>query len=140
MTMTVATDTLTTSSDEKDANLELVSRALRLLIMDTTQEQLAALYAPGFRYHEPRRELFGVQGARNISRDYAAGFSEATFAIDSIEPIGDRVRTQISLRGRHTGHYEGHPPTGRVMEATGVFVHRIEHGRIAEVWAALHWS
>ena len=136
----MATDTLTTSTDQTDANLALVSRALRLLITEATPQQLAELYAPDFRYHGPRRELTGVQGARSISHDYAAGFSDAQFTVDSIEPIGDRVRTQISLRGRHTGRYEGHPPTGRVMEATGVFVHRVENGRIAEVWAVLHWN
>ncbi len=137
--MTVATDTLTTSTEQKDANIALVSRAMELLLVDPDPEEIAELYDPGFRYHEPRHELSGVPGALRICDDYLAGFSDVEAEVDSIEAMGSRVKVQITLRGRHTGSFNGHQPSGREMLATGLFVHSISGGRIAETWATLRW-
>ncbi len=138
--MTVATDTLRTSTEQQDANIALVSRAMELLLVDADPEEIAELYDPRFRYHEPRHELSGVPGALRICDDYLAGFSDVEAEVDSIEAIGDRVKVQITLRGHHTGSFEGHQPSGRQMVATGLFVHRVSDGRIAETWATLRWT
>ena len=171
--MTTATNQ-TTSAEQKDANIALVSRAMELLLVDADPDEIAELYAPGFRYHEPRHELSGVPGALRICDDYLAGFSDVEVQMDSIEAVGDRVKAQMTLRrpgrpphlrrlprgllrcrganglyrgggrpgerGRHTGSFEGHQPSGREMVASGFFVHRISDGRIAETWATLRWS
>ncbi len=139
--MTVATDQTTIrSTDQRDANLALVSRALGLLMTEATSEQLVEVYTPGFRYHEPRVELAGVPGARRICEKYLAGFSDVEMDVSSMDETGDRVTTHVTLRGRHTGCFDGHRPTGRLMEARGIFVHRVESGRIAEAWAMLRWN
>ena len=137
--MTTATNQ-TTSAEQKDANIALVSRAMELLLVDADPDEIAELYAPGFRYHEPRHELSGVPGALRICDGYLAGFSDVEVQMDSIEAVGDRVKAQMTLRGRHTGSFEGHQPSGREMVASGFFVHRISDGRIAETWATLRWS
>ena len=37
-------------------------------------------------------------------------------------------------RATHRGEYVGVPPTGRVVEFTGISVYRIERGKIAGSW------
>ncbi len=123
-----------------DANKAVVRRALGLLFTEGEPRELSELYTPGFRDDDPRMELAGIHGARRICDRYLAGFSEATFEVTSVEATEDRVTTHMRLRGRHTGAYDGHPPTGQVVEARCLLVHRMEDGRIAEAWAVLRWS
>jgi predicted ester cyclase len=48
---------------------------------------------------------------------------------------GDRVVARISARATHTGELFGKAPTGKVVTMTGIAIHRIVDGRIAERWA-----
>jgi predicted ester cyclase len=43
---------------------------------------------------------------------------------------------RVAGRGTHEGEFQGIPPTGRQVAATGVGIGRIQDGRIAEAWAA----
>ena len=138
--MTLATQPKATVIDRSETNMALVRRALTLALTEAGDADLAALYAPGFRYHEPKLELDGIRGARRICEKYFAGFSDAELDLIGMDASEHRVTTRIRLRGRHTGYFQGHAPTGRSMEAQGVLVHRIEGGRIAEAWAVLSWS
>ena len=138
--MTLATQPQATVIDRSETNMALVRRALALALTEADDADLAALYAPGFRYHQPKLELDGVRGARRICENYPAGFSDAELDVIGMDASEDRVTTRIRFRGRHTGHSQGHPPTGRSMEAQGLFVHRIEGGRIAEAWGVLRWN
>ena len=138
--MSVASATRVATVEPAEASKAVVRRALALLFTEREPRELSELNMPGFRYHEPRMELAGIHGARRICERYMAGFSEATFEVTSMEATEERVTTHLKLRGRHTGAYEGHEPTGQVIEARCLLVHRMEDGRIAEAWAVLRWS
>ena len=64
--MTLATQPKATVIDRSEANMALVRRALALVLTEAGDADLAALYAPGFRYHQPKLELDGVRGAHHV--------------------------------------------------------------------------
>lgn len=65
---------------------------------------------------------------------FNAAFSERHFTVDEMIAEGDVVATRTTLRGIHTGAFQGHPPTGKPMAATGLTLERIQDGRIVERW------
>ena len=138
--MSVTSATRVATVEPAEASKAVVRRALGLLFTERDPRELAELYAPGFRNDESRMEPAGIHGARRFCERYLAGFSGATFEVTSMEATEDRVTTHMRLRGRHTGAYEGHEPTGQEIEARCLLVHRMEDGRIAEAWAVLRWS
>ena len=140
MAMRMDSATSVPTAERADASKAVVRRAVGLLFTAGEPGELSELYTPGFRHGESRMELAGIHGARRICDRYLAGFSEATFEVTSMEATEERVTTHLKLRGRHTGAYEGHEPTGQVREARCLIVHRVEDGRIAEAWAVLRWS
>jgi predicted ester cyclase len=50
---------------------------------------------------------------------------------------GDRVMTRLSCRGTHIGTFLGFAPTGAVIKMSGITVHRISNGKLAEHWAQI---
>ena len=48
---------------------------------------------------------------------------------------GDQVVTRWTARGTHTGEVMGIPPTEKQVTFAGIHIHRIEAGKIVEVWA-----
>ena len=59
------------------------------------------------------------------------GWSES---IDEMIAEGDRVIFRWSFNGIHQGEYLGIPPTHKPVSFTGIYIFRIQNGRIAEVW------
>lgn len=41
---------------------------------------------------------------------------------------------RFTVRGRHTGEYQGFPPSGRSFEVSGQVTLRFRDGKIAEAW------
>jgi steroid delta-isomerase-like uncharacterized protein len=79
---------------------------------------------------EPQNREQHLQGIYMFN----AAFSERHFTIDEMIAEGDTVATRTTLRGIHTGAFQGHPPTGKPMSATGLTLERIQDGRIVERW------
>jgi len=51
---------------------------------------------------------------------------------------GDRVVTQFTSRGTHTGVFRGIAPSGKEWVTEGIVISRIEGGRIVEDWEVVH--
>ena len=62
------------------------------------------------------------------------GFPDWTTSIEAQYVDGDTVITRVVARGTHRGSYLGIPPTGQRVERGGIFLFRIEQGRIVEIW------
>lgn len=65
---------------------------------------------------------------------FNAAFSDRHFTVDEMIAEGDTVATRTTLRGVHTGGWQGHAPTGRPIAATGLTIERIQDGKIVERW------
>jgi steroid delta-isomerase-like uncharacterized protein len=79
---------------------------------------------------EPQNRERHLQGISMFN----AAFSDRHFTVDEMIAEGDVVATRTTLRGLHTGAFQGHPPTGKPMAATGLTLERIQDGRIVERW------
>lgn len=102
--------------------------------LDVTDEVLA----PDFVDHsllpgqKPDREGY----KRGLSEDHAA-FSNLDITIEDQIAEGDKVVTRLTWRGTHNrGKFMGKASTGRKVEATAIFVHRIAGDKVKEEWSA----
>ncbi len=50
---------------------------------------------------------------------------------------GDKVATRFVVRATHSYSYLGIPASGRTLSTTGIVIHRLESGKIAEAWLEL---
>jgi predicted ester cyclase len=62
------------------------------------------------------------------------GFPDLTIAVEDVMAEGDRVRARVTMRGTHSGEFQGIAPTGKRVEVRAIDMFRIEHGKIVEHW------
>ena len=80
---------------------------------------------------EPDREGY----KRSVAEDHAA-FSNLRYIIEDQVARDDKVVSRITIRRVHDrGEFVGIAPTGEEYEATGIVIHRIVAGKIAEEWS-----
>jgi steroid delta-isomerase-like uncharacterized protein len=61
-----------------------------------------------------------------------AAFPDSHHTYEDLFAEGDRVVTRFTWSGTHQGAFEGIPPTGRRISVGGIWIHRLEGGRIIE--------
>jgi steroid delta-isomerase-like uncharacterized protein len=67
-------------------------------------------------------------------RFFNAAFSDRRFTVEEMIAEENTVATRTTLEGVHTGEFQGHPPTGKPISATGLTIERIQDGKIVERW------
>ncbi len=75
---------------------------------------------------------FGDRRASGIA--LRAAFPDLEMVIDDQITEGDKVLTRYTIHGTHTVEYEGVPPTNKQATWTGMFLYRIQGGKIVERW------
>ena len=76
----------------------------------------------------------GIEGAKAAHRIMLAGFPDYQTIIDDLVAEGDKVAARITMSGTHTGSFMGIPPTGKRISFTGMYVARVDDGKIVEHW------
>jgi len=76
----------------------------------------------------------GIEGAKTAHQIMLAGFPDYQTAIDDLIAEGDKVVARITMSGTHTGSFMGIPPTGKRISFTGMYIARIDDGKIVEHW------
>lgn len=96
---------------------------------------LGQLMAPDFRLHLPGSpEPMDGESTRQFFAMFHAAFPDSSRAIEDQIAEGKLVATRVTLSGTHRGDFQGIPPTGRQVTITGIGIHRVVDGRIAEHW------
>ena len=86
-------------------------------------------HAPGFRTMRGRAAL------KDLVRRYHRGFPGLELAVVGQIGEGDRVVTEFTLTGVHTGRWMGVPATGRAIRLGGLAFSRLDRrGQIVEQW------
>jgi steroid delta-isomerase-like uncharacterized protein len=80
-------------------------------------------------------ELIADDTLRRRVAAFRRAFPDVRATTERVLAEGSLVAVHLSSRGTHIGTFEGCPPTGREWEATCTAIHRVEGGRIAEVWS-----
>lgn len=98
-------------------------------------ETLDELLAPDF----VDRSLLPGQGSSR--EDYMqsvveifATFPNVSFSIEDQIAAGDKVVTRYTGRSVHRGDFMGAAATGEEADVSGIYIHRIADGKIAEEW------
>lgn len=94
------------------------------------------LFAPNFTLRHldaPSPEL-DREGWKELSRPFISGLSERRLEVEDLVAEGDGVVARVTFSGRHTGSFQGIPPTDREVETTGMVWFRITEGKIVEHW------
>jgi steroid delta-isomerase-like uncharacterized protein len=94
------------------------------------------IFTPAHQHHDPANPGIGTgpEGMKQLVSIYQTAFPDAHWHVDEMLEAGDRVITRWTGTGTHRGDLAGMPPTGRTATVTGVWIHRIEGGRIVESW------
>jgi steroid delta-isomerase-like uncharacterized protein len=79
----------------------------------------------------------GREGVRQSSLALANAFPDAVHTIEDQTAEGDKVMTRMTVRATFLGECLGFQPTGKMVEVTGISVHRVVGGRLVEHWAHL---
>jgi predicted ester cyclase len=65
---------------------------------------------------------------------FEKGFPSYTIKVEDYIEAGDKVVLRARFRGRHSGNFNGIPPTGRHVEFSFIMIYRLEGGRIVQHW------
>ena len=121
-------------SEENKALVRRLIKEVEKGNLDVVDEVLA----PDFVDHDllpdqvPDREGY----KRGLSEDRAA-LSNFDITIEDQIAEGDKVVTRFTWRGTHDqGKIMGMAPTGKKVEVTSIFIHRIAGGKVKEEWSA----
>jgi steroid delta-isomerase-like uncharacterized protein len=76
----------------------------------------------------------GVEGAKVAHQIMLTGFPDYQTTIEDLLAEGDKVAARIRMTGTHTGSFMGIPATGKQVSFTGIYIARIEDGKIVEHW------
>jgi predicted ester cyclase len=62
------------------------------------------------------------------------GFPDLQVTADLWASEGDLVITRVTLSGTHQGEFAGVAPTGNPMTETHIDIHRVQNGKITDIW------
>ena len=95
------------------------------------------LCAPDYVDHSPPLPGMGSgsEAVRRANAALGAAFPDTVHIIEDQIAEGDKVVTRLRGRATFTGEILGIPPNGKVVEITGISIHRIAGGKLVEHWA-----
>lgn len=124
------------------ANTELsrgvVNRFVEDVLIGHDLEALAEIASPDILVHPTAMPCeagyYGVEGVASWLRESWQAFPDLTVADYFSVAQGDIVAVRWTARGTSRGNFLMLPPTGEMVEYTGVSMYRIEDDQIAEIW------
>jgi predicted ester cyclase len=98
------------------------------------------LFAPDFVANRSGRMAFsGLQRMREFARAVPRIYGDVCCTNDDAIAAGDKVVVRWHLTGTHQGELLGIAPTGKPLSFTGITIHRLVDGKIAELWVEEDW-
>jgi steroid delta-isomerase-like uncharacterized protein len=98
----------------------------------------AAFIADDHTYHDPTTPAVppGPAGVAQVVGEWRRVVPDLVLTLDDVVGQGDRVVVRFTARGTHRGRWRGAEGTERVVALSGIAVHRISGGQIAETWVS----
>ena len=123
---------------DPEASRAVVTRFIDEVLIAHDLRALAALASPDILIHPAAMPCeagyYGVAGAGRWLGSSWDAFPDPTVSDYSTVAQGDIVAVRWNARGTSTGSFLMLPPTGEVVEYSGVSMYRIEDAKIAEIW------
>lgn len=93
------------------------------------------LCVPNAVAHHAAMTLHGTENFKQFAAMYRTAFPDIHFTIEDQIAEGDKVVTRWTIRGTHTGEFQGLPPTGKQGSVTGITIDRFASGKLVESWS-----
>ncbi len=119
-----------------EQNKALVRRFLEARV-ETDLDAVDEILAPDFvcRFKLVPGQQPGREGLKQALAELNAAMSNRRLIVEGQVAEGDEVWTRFTVRSTHDrGELMGVAPTGRELSSRSIEIHRIEEGKIAEVW------
>ena len=122
-----------------EQNKAVVLRAVGQVWNRGDYDSLDDLVASDIVIHSPTPggDIHGPEGLRQFYGALRAAFPDLHFTIEDQVAAGDRVVTRWTARARHTGVFQGIPPTGRQVRMAGIDIDRLADGKVVECWPVM---
>ena len=101
--------------------------------LTTFSEQLApdlVLHYPGMPGQLNREALIKMMNVM------FSGLTQRQHVFEDQIAEDDKVATRLTLHAVHTGEFQGMPATGKQIGVPQTTIHRIQNGKIVEVWVS----
>ena len=94
------------------------------------------LLTSDYVHHDPAtgEEGSGKDGLKKMVDFYRQAFPDFSVRLDDQILAEDRVVERWTGRGTHQGSLMGAAATGKTITASGISIHRLKGGKIAETW------
>ena len=123
-----------------EANKEAALDVSRSIAAANLSAEADSLLAVDFRYHGPAG--LGPKGDGEMNKDeyvgfmsaLSAAFSEMNMEFTQVAAEGDMVGVHYTNTFKHTGTYNGVPPSGNTIAIHGTFVRQVKDGKVIAEW------
>jgi steroid delta-isomerase-like uncharacterized protein len=118
-----------------EENGVIVRRFIEEIFNQGNLEVAEEILAPDYIHHDPTTSEFGsgIEGFKQMISLYRQAFDLQIVLEDQIA-TEEKVVDRWTGHGTHQGAFMGMVPTGKRITATGISIHRIAGGKIAETW------
>lgn len=120
-----------TADDRTTLNTELALRFLDLVDRHEF-DKAGAMMSDDFQLYFSAQQLDKAQTLEMIRSVYES-FADLTHDVHETIAAGDRVVARMTLRGTHTGMFEGLAASGRTIGVGQISIFRVADDRITEI-------
>ena len=118
-----------------DANKDLVRRYYEDVLNGRSVALLDKLAVSDYDEHSPfPGQPNGLEGLKARAGALLSAFDPSVFSVRELVAEGDTVVAYWTNTATHSGSFMGIPATGRRLSISGIDIHRIRDGRMAEHW------
>lgn len=127
-------------SFDTEASRALVEHWFKEVLIGHKLNSLDMIALPDILIHQTampcEASYYGIDGVKHWLGEQWGSFPNLVITDHFTLAQGDIVAAHWTGRGRSEGNFLILPPTGKMVEYTGVSMYRIEEGKIAEIWEA----
>jgi len=121
-----------------EANKLLVRRYYDEVLNGRNLAVLDDILSPAFRSRMSNNPDVGFEGYKAAVVQTHTTLPDTHVDIQDQFAEGNRVVTRWVATATHQGNFAGIPPTGKKVTVTAIHIHRIENGKIVELWEEIN--
>jgi steroid delta-isomerase-like uncharacterized protein len=118
----------------QEQNKGLLRRFYEEVFNKGNEAAVDELTDPSFVDHDAFNPTHDIEGVRQFTRQARAAFPDIRFIVEDLVAEGDKVVARFRMEGTHRGEFQGIPPSGKRISATGIDILRFSNGKAVEHW------